>query len=548
MPRILLLIWLLSAHNLDAADDPQEKPKKIVLIAGKKSHGPVGNGVHDYGWSVKLLKVMLDNSVVKDKVQVEVHLDGWPRDPKTLTTADCIMIVSDGRDGDLYEEAPHLASEERVRFVAEQMKRGCGFLTFHFSTFAPEKYRDQMLDWSGGYFQWETDGKKKWYSAITTVDAEVHLSKESHPILNGVKPFKLREEFYYNLRFPPKDESLKALLEVPALKGREPDGQVVAWCRERPDGGRGFGTTCGHFYDNWKNPDFRKFMLNALLWCAKVGVPREGVAARFYSHAEIDAALREVSGTQKATFDDRPIKVLLFAGNDAHKWHNWERTTPAMKELLEKEERIKVEVSLDIEDLSKKKLSDYSVVLLNYCNWHDPQKLSETSQKAFTEFLKKGGGLVVVHFANGAFHFSLPKAKESDWPEYRRIVRRVWNHEGKGKEQSGHDSFGSFQVEIARQAHPITERLKAFEVTDELYFNQAGEEAIEPLITARSKVTKSDEPLAWVGRYGEGRVFQTLLGHSEKTYEAFEAREMLRRSVMWAAGRPITFRESDTMK
>ena len=38
-----------------------DKPRaKIVLIAGKKSHGPVGNGIHDYGWSVRLLKVMLD--------------------------------------------------------------------------------------------------------------------------------------------------------------------------------------------------------------------------------------------------------------------------------------------------------------------------------------------------------------------------------------------------------------------------------------------------------------------------------------------------------
>ena len=50
------------------------------------------------------------------------------------------------------------------------MKRGCGFLTFHFSTFAPQKYARQMLEGSGGYFQWESDGKRQWYSAITTLD------------------------------------------------------------------------------------------------------------------------------------------------------------------------------------------------------------------------------------------------------------------------------------------------------------------------------------------------------------------------------------------
>src|SRR5258708_38700828 len=88
-----------------------ETPKKIVLIAGKKSHGPVGNGIHDYGWSVRLLKVMLDNSNVADRVKVEVHLDGWPRDPRTLEDADTIMVLSEGRDGDQYEKAPQFASK-----------------------------------------------------------------------------------------------------------------------------------------------------------------------------------------------------------------------------------------------------------------------------------------------------------------------------------------------------------------------------------------------------------------------------------------------------
>src|ERR1700679_315637 len=75
--------------------------KKIVLIAGKKSHGPVGNGIHDYPWSVKLIKVMLDNSNVAEHVRVEYHLDGWPRDEKTLDDANAIMVISDGRDGNL---------------------------------------------------------------------------------------------------------------------------------------------------------------------------------------------------------------------------------------------------------------------------------------------------------------------------------------------------------------------------------------------------------------------------------------------------------------
>ena len=66
-----------------------------------------------------------------------------------------------------------------------------------------------------------------------------------------------------------------------------------------------------------------------------------------------------------------------------------------------------------------------------------------------------------------------------------------------------------------------------------------GSDPIEPLLTARSKDTKRDEPLAWTYEYGKARVFQTVLGHSERTYEAFEAREILRRAVAWSAGREI---------
>jgi hypothetical protein len=155
-------------------------------------------------------------------------------------------------------------------------------------------------------------------------------------------------------------------------------------------------------------------------------------------------------------------------------------------------------------------------------------------------FLREGGGLIVVHFANGAFHYSLPLAGKSDWPEYRKIVRRVWNHTPKsGRPKSGHDAFGRFLVLPARAKHPITDGLSRFEVVDELYFHQDGEETIVPLLVAESRVTKRLEPLAWTSSYGKGRVFQTLLGHSEKTYDAFEAREMLRRAAAWTAGQPV---------
>ncbi|HEX8914503.1 MAG TPA: ThuA domain-containing protein [Humisphaera sp.] len=301
LPWAVLGLVALLAPAAFAADAPAAKPapKKVVLIAGLKSHGPEGNGVHDYNWSVRLLRAMLERGNVKDAVRVEHHLNGWPADPKAVEDADCVVVISDGRDGDKYAEAQHLATPERVALMDKLAKRGCGLVVIHFSTFAPDAYGEKVLDWVGGYFDWETDGKRQWYSAIKTLEADVKVapSAERHPVLRGVKPFRMKEEFYYNIRFAPDDKGTTKLLEVPDLKGREGDGNVVAWARQRPGGqagvggGRGFGTTCGHFYFNWTNDDFRRTVLNGIVWCAGAEVPAGGVESTVLSREEVEKAV-----------------------------------------------------------------------------------------------------------------------------------------------------------------------------------------------------------------------------------------------------------------
>ena len=52
---------------------------------------------------------------------------------------------------------------------------------------------------------------------------------------------------------------------------------MLAWVVERPDGGRGFGFTGGHFHKNWGDANFHKLVLNAILWTAGLDVPAAGV-------------------------------------------------------------------------------------------------------------------------------------------------------------------------------------------------------------------------------------------------------------------------------
>ncbi|NMD39978.1 MAG: hypothetical protein GYA83_04210 [Deltaproteobacteria bacterium] len=73
-------------------------------------------------------------------------------------------------------------------------------------------------------------------------------------------------------------QTLQALLPTlrkAVLENKEP--QHLLWVFERPDGGRGFGFTGGHAHKLWGGPDYRKVVLNSLLWIAKVEVPPDGV-------------------------------------------------------------------------------------------------------------------------------------------------------------------------------------------------------------------------------------------------------------------------------
>ena len=96
------------------------------------------------------------------------------------------------------------------------------------------------------------------------------IHEPGHPIARGVKPFKVKEEFYFNLRYRENDPRLKLIL---CKDGGDPRASAVGWAVERADGGRGWGFTGGHFYANWWLPDFRKLVLNAIAWTRRSRSP-----------------------------------------------------------------------------------------------------------------------------------------------------------------------------------------------------------------------------------------------------------------------------------
>jgi putative heme-binding domain-containing protein len=509
-----VLLW----GGLSLAAGP-DRPRKVVLIAGPldRSHPP---GTHEYEKSVRLLAHCLDHSPNLRGVRTEVHLGGWPDDPRTLDEADTVVLVASGSDR--REEDHPLLVGDRLAVLERQMKRGCGLVLIHWATFAPkDKLGGKLLEWVGGYFDYETGQPPRgWYSKIQTATTKARPGSPRHPLCAGLTPFELREEYYYRIRFRDGDPRRVPVLVTP-IPG-ERDEQVVAWAVERDGGGRGFGFTGGHFFDNWKVENFRRMVLNAVVWTAKAEVPEGGVRSLVPTEEEL-------AGVAVG----RPVRAVIVTGHQ-YPGHVWRETTRALQDALAPDGRMRVSVVQDVQFLAKPDLHHSDVVVFNYCNWERPG-LSEAAKKNFVKYLQDGGGLVIVHFANGAFHFSLPKAAESDWPEWRtRICRRAWDHTP-GK--SGHDAYGKFLVQISNIDHPITRGLKAFETTDELYFRQQGDEPVVVLATARSRVTGRDEPMAFLHDYGRGRVFQTVLGHDAAALRTPGTAELIRRGTAWAAGR-----------
>jgi len=183
-------------------------------------------------------------------------------------------------------------------------------------------------------------------------------------------------------------------------------------------------------------------------------------------------------------------RVVLQTGNE-YPGHKWKLTAPALADVLRKDGRLDVQVIEDPAFMASPDLKKFKVIVLNYMNWKTPDP-GEAARKNLKETIAGGTGLVMVHFACGAYQ---------GWPEFVKIAGRVWN-----PKMRGHDKFGKFSVEIAKEEHPIMKGLKAFETTDELYTCLDGGTPIEILATATSKVDKKVYPMAFVLTYGKGRI------------------------------------------
>jgi len=288
--RVLFSVVLLaSAVALTAAD------RKLVMIAGPVSHPPL---MHEFKAGSMLLEKRLAGVSGLKTVLVT---NGWPTkmvdgqrvdDNSVFEGADAIFIYSDGG-------GKHLALQNnRLEFLRGLMKQGVSLGCAHYAVEVPAGAGGaEWKSWIGGHYETAFSCNPIWDAEFTSLP--------EHPITRGVRPFKTKDEWYFNMRFRDDKAGVKDILvatpsdavrdgpyvhpkgpyaHIQAAKGR---AETMMWAVERSDGGRGFGFTGGHFHLNWQSEDQRRLILNSLVWLAKLDVPAGGITSAPVSDEEI---------------------------------------------------------------------------------------------------------------------------------------------------------------------------------------------------------------------------------------------------------------------
>ncbi len=224
--------------------------------------------------------------------------------------------------------------------------------------------------------------------------------------------------------------------------------------------------------------------------------------------------------------EPKASRVLILTGED-YAGHKWQRTTPVLKGALSKDSRLTVDIEDDLTFLRTGDLSRYDAIVLHFKNY-DPKVPGRAAFDRLDEFVRGGGGLVLVHFACGAF--------EEFQDDFLQIAGRVWIGLPAPQGRHQHDPYGPFTVKIASADHQITRGMQNFETADELYTCLKGDVPMTTLATAVSKRDGKTYPMAFVLSPGKGRVFHCVLGHDARALQVAGTAQLYRRGAAWAAG------------
>ena len=219
-----------------------------------------------------------------------------------------------------------------------------------------------------------------------------------------------------------------------------------------------------------------------------------------------------------------PKKKALFV------WGGWEGHEPKQTAdifapwLAEQGFEVEVSHTLDAYlDADKLKGLDLIVQVFTM------SQITPQQEKNLEEAVRSGVGMA-------GWHGGMADSFRSN-TEYEFMVGGAWTaHPG---------GVIDYEVNVINQTDPITRGLTDFKMRSEQYYM-----LVDPFNEVLATTTYSGQsapwikdsvmPVVWKKMYGKGRIFYTSLGHVAADFDVPQAREIVKRGLLWAARVPGT--------
>jgi putative heme-binding domain-containing protein len=216
------------------------RPLNVVLVAGKKDHGP---GEHDYpAWQIQWGQLL----AAAPNVNVSAAWD-FPSDEQ-IDASDILIFFQKGAWNDA-----------RAKKLDEYLARGGGAVYIHWAVNGDDRVADFAtrigLASKGGSIGYRHG----------PLSLEMHNT--DHPIVRNIDHLKLYDESYWRLTGDVKNVTLFA------TSAEEGSATPQIWAYEK-GAGRVFVSIPGHYNWTFDDPIFRALLLRGILWTAKEPVDR----------------------------------------------------------------------------------------------------------------------------------------------------------------------------------------------------------------------------------------------------------------------------------
>lgn len=259
-----------------------EAPPRIIFLAGPKDHGRPGR--HEYEKDLRALAWSLENAPNLGPIETVVNVGKAPRDLTFYEGAAAIVInsSSDRLETEVHPLFPANPTtngrgydEETSAFLGaldERIAAGSmGVVILHYANWAENwAARGYHMKWVGGL----------WVQMVSRNPVDhwtLTLETPEHPALRGIVPWTYRDEMFCRFHLPNDPRRTDLLLATGAEDRLGIGPQIASWAYQRDDGGRGFVYGGVDWHENLAVEEYRRFLLNGIVWSAGIEVPPGGV-------------------------------------------------------------------------------------------------------------------------------------------------------------------------------------------------------------------------------------------------------------------------------